>query len=194
MECGRRYGSQQVPTVTKVDEVTFLLVYCEHTSRLRTECGAAGIAHRQQTIRAFRHVVVPRVLVGIVLFHATGPASQHGVGGVVATLYIALVTRGIRSTVCKNVWVLPVSRVLLLSLGLVHIRGLDYIGVIIVKLGDIQRGIGFGRIQYIGTVVLRIHEHSHIAAVTVLTPAGVTCGFFPIRAMPITPTSTRPTT
>ena len=30
---------------TKVDEVTFLLVYCEHTSRLRTECGAAGIAH-----------------------------------------------------------------------------------------------------------------------------------------------------
>ena len=56
-----------------------------------------------------------------------------------------------------------VSRVLLLSLGLVHIRGLDYIGVIIVELGDVQRGIGFGRIQYIGTVVLRVHEHSHIA-------------------------------
>ncbi len=65
-------------------------------------------------------------------------------------------------------------------LGLVHIRGLDYIGVIIVELGDVQRGIGFGRIQYIGTVVPRVHEHSHIAAVTVLTPAGVTCGFFPI--------------
>ena len=207
-------GFTGIPTVTKVDEVTFLLVYCEHTSRLRTECGAAGIAHRQQTIRAFRHVVVPRVLVGIVLFHATGPASQHGVGGVVGLLVrvpagctrcddvvtpvileygrsfqrtilfddleIFATHRGIRSTVCKNVWVLPVSRVLLLSLGLVHIRGLDYIGVIIVKLGDVQRGIGFGRIQHIGTVVLRIHEHSHIAAVTVLTPAGVTCGFFPI--------------
>ena len=41
------------------------------------------------------------------------------------------------------------------------------------------------KIQYIGTVVLRIHEHSHIAAVTVLTPAGVTCGFFPNIFSPI---------